>query len=217
MDRKLHFSGMPRSGSQWMHKILWGLKEKADLPVCVQHNHREYSAFKISYRAPLIGIYRDIRDVIVSAYYLNEKRKEHGKEAHPWINRLTEGLPIDEGIHAMCVDPDHQVPRRYRDWYLSFTGKPYVCLLRFEQVTQQPSAIFDALASLGFEVPRSTYNEVWGAFAYKRMRKAHPEHYRTGGQSTWRKVLKPETVNLIERECRAFFELADYPLSVEVQ
>lgn len=207
---------MPRSGSQWLHKLLWRLYEAGVLRMMQAHNHNHYGAGNNAPRPitgwPTLGIYRDIRDVIVSAYYLNERRKEVGKGAHPWINALTEGKSPAEGIHAMCLDQEHAILDSYLGWFRSYWGQPHVLLLRFEDTVHRRYAVYEALAGLGFAVPQETYDAAWDALDWKRMAKAHPEHYRTRGQSTWERTLVPETVRLIEEKCGWFFERTEYPL-----
>jgi hypothetical protein len=188
------------------------MHEAGALRVANGHCHLPYDDFKLSHSAPLIGIYRDVRDVIVSAYYLNERRKAHGRTGHIWLNDLTDGKDPSDAVMAMCRDEEHDVLGSYLDWFLGFTGKPHVMLLRFEHVTQYKYGVFDALHGMGFNVPRHAYDNAWQAYAYKRLRKAHPEHYRTGGRSTWVEELDDKVVRCIEQKCAAFFELTGYPV-----
>lgn len=210
----IQFSGMPRSGSQWLHKVLSHLaSDGAVFTLIGAHNHTPANLWKRDPSAaePLVGIYRDIHDVLVSAYYYAVRLKRITGEPHPWIEPLIRGKSFEDGLLAMIEDPEQKVVRRYLHWFQSWWGKPHVHLLKFEEVTTDRYHLFRVLHGLGVFINESAYSNVMDHYAHAALQKKQPEHYRSDKAGrTWREELPPKVIAELEEVSDFFLARGGY-------
>jgi hypothetical protein len=166
----------------------------------------------------VVIILRDPRDVLVSGYYSYafshaEPEVEEARESFEQFRAYARSLGVDGYVTALCEDTRQSYQR-----YLDFLAvHPQVYLTRYEEMLADfPAWLAGLLDYCQLEISTALEQKL---LAEARIAQPSGEdvsrHRRQGKSGDYRKKLKPETIDYLNRELAPILERLDYPVHAE--
>lgn len=227
MDKELYVVGMPRSASEFFYYVLSDIAEdtkayKVITQVGEGRQHLTYGkTFMLCKTRQVTGIYRDIRDVLVSTYFYVMRLHEQMLDPRVFANR--EGIvkeklhehPLYESIkncnsdsdafdilidHPNCLD-------RYVKWFRDYYGKPFVYLVKYDNMisSAQRETLLNMFRDLDIDVPLSAIVQALQKNTYDHHKQDNPVHYDKELSRSYRIHLSKKQIQHIEWKYRDFF------------
>lgn len=149
-------------------------------------------------------VVRDPRDIAVSWYYsMLYTHDPVGKV--PMYRHKLEQLDASDGL-AYCIRALHLKFAFMRSWWAN-RSDPAVLLIRFEELTQHPSRVFDrVLTHCGYQIPVAVVDQVLADYTKDKMRQRDLErrndersHYRAHSKG-WREAFTERHITLFKHE-----------------
>lgn len=234
MNKELHVVGMPRSASEFFYYVISDIaKETKAYKVITQVGEgRQHLTYCMTYvlckDRQVAGIYRDIRDVLVSTYFY--VMKLHEQMITPRLYANKEGIvkeqlhehPLYESIkdcesdsdafdvlidHPNCLD-------RYVKWYRDYYGKPFVYLVKYDDMisSAQRETLLRMFEDLDIDVPLSAIVKALQKNTYDHHEQDNPVHYDKELIRPYDIHLSRKQIQCIETKYTDFFVEAGYQM-----
>jgi len=199
--------GMPRSASVYFHDVIRYIAKRVGVQVLNDavdgHQHLPYSSsLGLCRDRQVFGIYRDIRDVVVSVYFY-----VRDIPSHP-LDPVVKGKRLRESIDILIDHPN--CLSRYVNWFLGYWGEPFVHLVSYEWATgPHASIVFRQLFRyLGVDAPLDVVDRALQVNGLEsRLRRDWVHDRKLAG---FRYYLTAGQIEKIEQLYSAFFELTGY-------
>ena len=205
--KEVYAVGMPRSASVYFHDVTRYIAGRVGVQVLNDavdgHQHLPYSgSLGLCKDRQVFGIYRDIRDVVVSVYFY-----VRDIPAHP-LDPVVKGKGLRESIGVLIDHPN--CLSRYVNWFLGYWGKPFVHLVAYEQATgPHASIVFRQLfRCLGVDIPLDVVNRALHVNSLENRLRRDWVHDRK--LDDFRFYLTTSQIKRIEQLYSVFFELTGY-------
>jgi len=205
--KEVYAVGMPRSASVYFHDVVRYIAERVGVRVLNDaidgHQHLPYSSsLGLCKDRQIFGIYRDIRDVVVSVYFY-----VRDIPIHP-LDLVVKGKGLKESIDMLITHPN--CLSRYVCWFLGYWGKPFVHLVSYEQATGPHASITfrQLFGHLGVDVPLDVVDRALRANILESRLRRDWVHDRK--LADFRYYLTTGQIEEIEQLYSVFFELTGY-------
>lgn len=169
----LYVVGMPKSGSEFFYHVIYDIINKIDEDIRIINmvgsgkQHIIYDkTIGLNKRRQVFGIYRDLRDVVVSAYFYAIGQ---GKIHH--MHDLVKDLNFNEAINKLIVHEKSLL--RYNRWFLDYYNKEYVNLVKFEDITSENNEMMfkNLFKNIGIDVPLKIIKESLEKNSFNKLKK----------------------------------------------
>lgn len=210
----LYVVGMPKSGSEFFYKVISNIVKEIDENIRIINmvgggkQHLIYDkTIGLNKRRQVFGVYRDIRDAIISAYFY---AKGQGELHH--LYDVVKNLKFDEAIDKL-IDYDKSAIR-YNKWFLGYYNKEYVNLVKFEDITSKGNELIikQLFRNINVNVSTKVIKKSLEKYSFKKMKKKDPVHYKDGNKKKYKKYLSKEQIEKIIKKYNKFYELAGYKI-----
>jgi len=210
----LYVVGMPKSGSEFFYHVIYDIIKKIDENVRIINivgggkQHLIYDkTIGLNKRRQVFGIYRDLRDVVVSAYFYAIGQ---GKIHH--LHNSVKDLEFNEAIDKLIVHEKSML--RYNKWFLDYYNKKYVSLVKFEDITSENNVMIftNLFRNIGIDVPSKIIEESLEKNSFNKLKKKDPVHYKDGKKEKYKKYLSEKQINKITKKFHKYFELTGYKI-----
>ena len=214
--RDLYVVGMPKSGSEFFYKVIFDISKELDENIRIINKvgggkqHLVYErTIGLSKKRQVFGVYRDLRDVVVSVYfYVMGQGKIHS------LYDPIKNLRFNEAIDKL-IDHDNGLVR-YNKWFLNYYDKKHVHLVKFEDITSENNEmIFKKLFKMiDVDVPLQIIKQSLEKYSFSKLKKQDPIHYNDGQKEKYKEHLSKKQINKIIRKFNKFYELTGYKTGV---
>ena len=205
--KEVYAVGMPRCASVYFHDVVRYIAERVGVKVLNDavdgHQHLPYSSsLGLCRDRQIFGIYRDIRDVVVSVYFY-----VRDIPSHP-LDPVVKGKRVKESVDILITHPN--CLSRYVCWFLGYWGKPFVHLVSYEQATGPHASITfrQLFRYLGVDVPLDVVDRALRVNSLESRLRRDWVHDRK--LADFRYYLTAGQIEEIEQLYSVFFELTGY-------